>query len=270
MADMDPQTRAVDEQVDRFVCGGLLQSEVFELPKASGESRVVGHREPQPEEAGQRPEEPFGLAERKVEDHADGQGRLDDQVRIGGLTTRPPGGGSPPGFQGGVRKPDREGATSLEPGFLITPVPHPIRGLGILVLATFGIPHRRSLRVEVAVPSRCNSGRSHAPTPGFARSVEALTPADAGRARHDLRPLPASRRDPRSGDHIRACDARGRQALGAGAHPPFGNERHGRPGNAPAARRNPDGDGGHRLACDGSSARVPGPVRYSRARSTPA
>ena len=92
---------------------------VSELGKASGESRVVGDRETQPEETGQRPEEPFGLVEGEAENHADGQGCLNSQVRIDGLTTGPPGGGSPPGFQRGVRKPDREGATPLEPGFVI-------------------------------------------------------------------------------------------------------------------------------------------------------
>ena len=55
---------AVDEQVDRFVSAYPRQPEVAELPEPSGESRVVGNRDPQPEEAGQRPEEPLGLAGR--------------------------------------------------------------------------------------------------------------------------------------------------------------------------------------------------------------
>ncbi len=45
---------------------GLFKSEVPEPLKASGEDRVIGDREAQPEETGQRPEEPFGLAEREA------------------------------------------------------------------------------------------------------------------------------------------------------------------------------------------------------------
>jgi len=77
-----------------------------------------------------------------MEDHADGQSCLDSQVRIGGLTTEPPGGGSPLALQLGFGEPDREGSTPLEPGPAISPVQHPITGLGLLVLAPLGIPHR--------------------------------------------------------------------------------------------------------------------------------
>ena len=109
-----------------------IHSRRTELPKASGESRVIGDREPQPEETGQRPEEPFGLAEGEAEDHADGQGSLDDQVRSGGLPAGPPSGRSPPGLQRGIGEPDREGAAPLEPGLVISPIWHSITGVGVL------------------------------------------------------------------------------------------------------------------------------------------
>ena len=99
-------------------------------------SRLCPHRLPSGVSA-----KPLGLTEREAEDHADRQGSLDGQVRVGPLTAGPPGGRRLPGIQRGFGEPDREGAPLLESRFLVSPVPHPVPGLGVLVLAALGIPH---------------------------------------------------------------------------------------------------------------------------------
>ena len=138
---MNPETRAVDEQVDRSICGETPEPEVPEFLKAPGESRVIGNRQVQVKELSEGPEEPLGLTEREAKDHADRQGSLDGQVRVGPLTAGPPGGRRLPGIQRGFGEPDREGAPLPESRFVVSPVPYPVPGLGLLVLAALGIPH---------------------------------------------------------------------------------------------------------------------------------
>ena len=40
---MNPEACAIDEQVDRPICGELLESEIPELLEASGQCRVIGN-----------------------------------------------------------------------------------------------------------------------------------------------------------------------------------------------------------------------------------
>ena len=111
VSDMDPETRAVDEEVDRFICDMSPESEVPELLEASGESRVIGDRKVSVKELSEGPEEPLGLAEREAEDHADRQGSLDGQVRVGPLTAGPTGSRGTPGRERSIRKPDGQVTT---------------------------------------------------------------------------------------------------------------------------------------------------------------
>ncbi len=85
LSHVNPEPRAVDEQMDGSIGGELPELEAAELLKPSGQGRVIRDRETQLEEPGQRPEEAFGLAEWKVEDHADRQRGLDGNVRVGAL-----------------------------------------------------------------------------------------------------------------------------------------------------------------------------------------
>ena len=82
-----------------------------------------------------------------VEDHADRERSLDGQVRVSALSARPARGWSTPGLQCSVGEPHGEGTALPEPGFIIRPVPYPIPGLGVLVLAALGVSHRRWLQV---------------------------------------------------------------------------------------------------------------------------
>jgi hypothetical protein len=112
--------------------------EVSKLLKTSGNGRVIGDREFQPKDLGQRPEEPFGLAAGKVGDHANHQRSLNGQAGIDALTAGPSGGRSPPGFQRDFGEPEREGAPLMEVGFAFSPFPPPILRCGILVWPPIG------------------------------------------------------------------------------------------------------------------------------------
>jgi len=97
VSDMNPEPRAVDEQMDRSIRGEPAKPNITELLKPPGNGRVIRDREIQLEQLGQRLEKALGLAKRKMEDHADGQSRLDGDVRIRALATGLPAGRFPPG-----------------------------------------------------------------------------------------------------------------------------------------------------------------------------
>jgi hypothetical protein len=97
MADVNPQTRAIDEQMDRLIVPGCTKWNLSELLKPPGQGRVIRDREIQLEQLGQRPKEALGLAKRKTENHADSQSRLDGDVRIRALATGLPAGRFPLG-----------------------------------------------------------------------------------------------------------------------------------------------------------------------------
>ncbi len=146
MADVNPEARAVDEQVDRSTARDRTKRDLAKLLEPSGQSRMVGNRDLHVQHVCERTQEALGLPERKVEDHADRQGRLDGDVRIGTLTTGFPGGRCSPGVEGIIRKPDGKVASSLEPGLVFSLIPHPIPRLRVLVLAAFRVLHRWWLR----------------------------------------------------------------------------------------------------------------------------
>ena len=107
---------------------------------------MIGDREIQLEQLGQRPQEALGLAKRKMEDHADRQRGLDCDVRIGTLAAWFAAGCLVPCIEGFIRKPDREVATLLQASLVLRPIPDPILRFRVLVLAALRILHRWRLR----------------------------------------------------------------------------------------------------------------------------
>ena len=99
VTDVDPQTCAVDEQMNRPLGGRL---ELTQRLQAPGQRRVIGDRQVNVQQLHQGIQEAFGLTQRQVEDHANRQRCLDRDVRIPSLTT---------GSAGGWRLP----VTKLEP-----------------------------------------------------------------------------------------------------------------------------------------------------------
>jgi hypothetical protein len=87
MTDVDPETRTVDEQVDRSIVLDHTKREFTELLEAPGQSRMVGYGDLHLEHARQGTKEALGLSEREVEDHANRQGRFNRDVRVGPLRT---------------------------------------------------------------------------------------------------------------------------------------------------------------------------------------
>ncbi len=77
MADVNPETRAIHEQVDRSICRKPAEPDLAELLEPPGQRRVIGDRKFHLQQPSQGTQEPLGLTERKVEDHADRPGRLD-------------------------------------------------------------------------------------------------------------------------------------------------------------------------------------------------
>ena len=106
MADVDPEPRAVDEQVDRSIDRDRSIRDLAKLLEPSGQSRMVGNRYLHVEHVCQRAKEALGLPERKVEDHADRESYLDRDVRVDALTIGCSARWGPPGVEGIVRKPD--------------------------------------------------------------------------------------------------------------------------------------------------------------------
>ena len=95
---MNPETRAIDEQMDRLIVLHSTKSNVIELLESPGERCVIRDGEVQLEQLGQGTQEPFGLPERKVEDYAEGERCLNRYVRVGALAARLSAGWLPPGF----------------------------------------------------------------------------------------------------------------------------------------------------------------------------
>ncbi len=85
MADVNPEARAVDEQVDRSMARDRTKRDLTERLEPPGQSRVVGNGELHLKHLCQRSQEAFGLSERKLKDHADRQSRLNRDVRVSAL-----------------------------------------------------------------------------------------------------------------------------------------------------------------------------------------
>jgi len=112
VSNVNPEPRTVDEQMDRPICGKSAKAYVTELLEPPGQRRVIGDREIHLKQLGQRPEEALGLPERKVEDHADRQSRLDGDVRVGTLASGFATGRGPPGVESVIGQPDCEVTTA--------------------------------------------------------------------------------------------------------------------------------------------------------------
>jgi len=104
----------------------LAKPDLTELLKPPRQRRVIGNWDLDLEHLRQGTKEPLGLPEGKVEHHADRQGRLDRDVRVGALTTGFATGCCPPGVECVIGEPDCEVATLLEPCLVFSPIPHPI------------------------------------------------------------------------------------------------------------------------------------------------
>ena len=113
MADVNPEARAVDEQVDRSMARDRTKRDLTERLEPPAQRRVVRNGDLHLEQLGQGTEEALGLPERKVEDHADRQSCLNGDVRVGALATGFATGRSSPGVQCSVGKPDCQVASSL-------------------------------------------------------------------------------------------------------------------------------------------------------------
>ena len=113
MADVNPEARAVDEQVDRPMARDRTKRDLTERLEPPGQSRVVRNRDLHVKHVYQGTQEALGLPERKVEDQANRQSCLDGDVRVGTLAARFPAGQSSPGVQCSVGKPDGQVASSL-------------------------------------------------------------------------------------------------------------------------------------------------------------
>ena len=88
MTDVDPETRAVDEQMDRSIRREPAVPDLAELLEPSGQRRMVGNRDLQLVHVGQGTKEALGLPEWKMEDHADRQGCLNRDVCLASISTR--------------------------------------------------------------------------------------------------------------------------------------------------------------------------------------
>jgi hypothetical protein len=98
--------------------------------------------------AGQGTQEALGLSERKVKDHADHERCFDRDVRVSALATGFATGWSSPGVEGVIGKPDGKVSSLLPAHLVLTPIPHPILRLRVLVLAAFLILHGRRLQIR--------------------------------------------------------------------------------------------------------------------------
>jgi hypothetical protein len=112
IADVNPETRTVGEQVDSSLARDRTKREFTERREPPGQSRVIRNRDVQFEFLCQRSQESFGLPEREMKDHADRQRCLNRNVRVGALAAGLAAGSGPPGVDGVVGKPDGEAASS--------------------------------------------------------------------------------------------------------------------------------------------------------------
>jgi hypothetical protein len=105
MPDMNPESCTIDEQMDRSIRGKLTNLNLVELLKPPGHGRVIRDRKIQFEQLSQRPEEAFGLPERKMKDHTDRQRGRNGDVRIGTLAAGLAAGRGVPGVERVIREP---------------------------------------------------------------------------------------------------------------------------------------------------------------------
>ena len=113
MTNVNPEPRTVDEQMDRSIALDHTKREFTEFLEAPRQSRMVGNGDLRLEHVGQRTKEALGLSEREVEDHADRQGRLNRDVRVGALVAGFAAGWSLPRVEGVIGKPDGKVSSSL-------------------------------------------------------------------------------------------------------------------------------------------------------------
>jgi len=106
IADVNSETCTVDEQMDRPLARDHTKRDLTEGLQPPAQSGVVGNGHLHLKRLCQRSQEPFGLPERKVKDHADRQSRLNRENRVETLAARSATGWCPPGLDGVVRKPD--------------------------------------------------------------------------------------------------------------------------------------------------------------------
>ena len=66
MADVDPETRAIDEQMDEPVWGKPVEADVAELLQAPGKGGVIGDREIDVEDLCQGTQKALGLSESRA------------------------------------------------------------------------------------------------------------------------------------------------------------------------------------------------------------
>ena len=66
MADVNPEPRAIDEQMDRSIGRELAKPDFTELLEPPGQRRVIGDREVHVEQVSKATQEALGLPEGKV------------------------------------------------------------------------------------------------------------------------------------------------------------------------------------------------------------
>ncbi len=64
MADVNPESSTIDEQMDRSICRESAEPDLAELLDPPGQSRVVRNRDLHLEHVGKGTQEPIGLPER--------------------------------------------------------------------------------------------------------------------------------------------------------------------------------------------------------------
>jgi len=94
---VNPETRAVDEQMDWSIVHSCTKWNLAELLEAPRQGGMVGDGKVHLQHASQGTQGPFGLPERKVEDHTNRQSRLDGDICVGALTAGFPAGRLLPG-----------------------------------------------------------------------------------------------------------------------------------------------------------------------------
>ena len=108
IADVNPETHTVDEQVDRPIARYRTKRDLTERLVPPRQGRVIGNGDLHLKHVCQGTQEAFGLSERQVKDHADRQRCLNRNVCVDALATRPAADWCPPELDGVVRKPDGE------------------------------------------------------------------------------------------------------------------------------------------------------------------
>jgi len=112
IADVNPETCTVDEQVDRSITRHRIKRNLTERPEPPRQSRVIGNGDLHLKLVCQRSQEAFGLPERKVGDQTGRQSRLNREIRVDALAAGSATGWCPPRVDGVVGKPNGEVAAS--------------------------------------------------------------------------------------------------------------------------------------------------------------